>query len=165
VPEALTTRPEAAFGVARSFSGRRWQLEAGDETLARQLQQELTLSPVLARILAARGIPVADAYDYLNPTLKKFLPDPRLLAEMDLAVARVKRALESGERIAIFGDYDVDGSTSTALLGNFLTALGAPPRLYIPDRMTEGYGPSAPALLALKAEGDRGLRRIWRRGV
>lgn len=153
MPEALAARPEAAFGVARSFSGRRWRLEAGDDALARQLQQELTLSPVLARLLAARGIPVAEAYDYLNPTLKKFLPDPLVLAEMDQAVARVKRALEIGERIAVFGDYDVDGSTSTALMANFLTALGAPPRIYIPDRMTEGYGPSAPAMQALKAEG------------
>jgi len=153
VVEALAARPDAAFGVARSFSGRRWRLEAGDDALARQLQQELTLSPVLARLLAARGIPVAEAYDYLNPTLKKFLPDPLVLAEMDLAVARVKRALEAGERIAVFGDYDVDGSTSTALMANFLTALGAPPRIYIPDRMTEGYGPSAPAMQALKAEG------------
>ena len=151
--EALAARPEAAFGVARSFSGRRWRLDAGDDVLARQLQQELTLSPVLARLLAARGIPVAEAYDYLNPTLKKFLPDPLVLAEMDLAVARVKRALEAGERIAVFGDYDVDGSTSTALMANFLTALGTPPRIYIPDRMTEGYGPSAPAMQVLKAEG------------
>jgi len=152
-PGVLAARPEAAFGVARSFSGRRWRLEAGDDALARQLQQELTLSPVLARLLAARGIPVAEAYDYLNPTLKKFLPDPLVLAEMDMAVARVKAALEAGERIAVFGDYDVDGSTSTALLTNFLTALGSPPRIYIPDRMTEGYGPSASAMLALKAEG------------
>jgi single-stranded-DNA-specific exonuclease len=150
---ALGARPEAAFGVARSFLGRRWRLESGDDALTRQLQQELTLSPVLARLLALRGIPVAEAYDYLNPTLKKFLPDPSVLAEMDLAVARVKHALETGERIAVFGDYDVDGSTSTALLANFLAALGAPPRIYIPDRMTEGYGPSAPAMQALKAEG------------
>ncbi len=151
--EAVGARPEAAFGVARSFSGRRWRLDAGDETLARQLQQELTLSPVLARLLAARGIAVADALDYLNPTLKKFLPEPSLLAEMDTAVARVKQALERGEHIAVFGDYDVDGSVSAALLGDFLAALGSPPRLYIPDRMTEGYGPSAPAMRALKVEG------------
>jgi len=146
-------RPAAAFGVARSFSGRRWRLEAGDDVLARQLQQELELSPVLARLLAARGIAVAEARDYLNPTLKKFLPDPSSLAEMETAVARVKRALEGQERIAVFGDYDVDGSVSTALLADFLTALGSPPRLYIPDRMREGYGPSAPAMRALQAEG------------
>jgi len=143
----------APFGVVRSFSGRRWRLEPGDETLARQLQQDVMLSPVLARILAARGVGVAEASDYLHPTLKKFLPDPSVLAEMDVAIARVKKALESGERIAVFGDYDVDGSVAAALLGEFFTLLGSPPRLYIPDRMREGYGPSAPAMQALHAEG------------
>jgi single-stranded-DNA-specific exonuclease len=146
-------RPGAAFGVARSFSGRRWRLEEGDETAIRRLQQDLGLSPVLARLLALRGIPAAEALDYLNPTLKKFLPDPSVLAEMDQAVARVTRALENGERIAVFGDYDVDGSVSTALLANFLSALGTTPRIYIPDRMREGYGPSAVAMETLAAEG------------
>ncbi|HUO01531.1 MAG TPA: single-stranded-DNA-specific exonuclease RecJ [Rhizomicrobium sp.] len=143
----------APFGVARSFSGRRWRLDSGDETLARQLQQEAMLSPVLARLLAARGIGPADANDYLHPTLKKLLPDPSLLAEMDTAIDRVKRALESGERIAVFGDYDVDGSVSASLLAGFFTMLGAPPRLYIPDRMREGYGPSAAAMQRLHDEG------------
>ena len=143
----------APFGVARSFSGRRWRIDTGDEALARQLRQDAMLSPVLARILAARGVTAADASDYLHPTLKKFLPDPAVLAEMDVAIARVKKALESGERIAVFGDYDVDGSASAALLGEFFTVLGSPPRLYIPDRMREGYGPSAPAMQALHAEG------------
>lgn len=143
----------APFGVARSFSGRRWRLDTGDEVLCRQLRQDAMLSPVLARILAARGISAAEASDYLHPTLKKFLPDPAVLADMDVAIARVKKALESGERIAVFGDYDVDGSASAALLGEFFTALGSPSRLYIPDRMREGYGPSAPAMQALHAEG------------
>src|ERR1700742_4477269 len=115
----------APFGVARSFSGRRWRLDMGDETLARQLQQELMLSPVLARLLAARGIGVADAADYLHPTLKKFLPDPSVLAEMDVAIARVKQALERGEGIAVSGDYDVDGSVSASLLSGFFTILGS----------------------------------------
>jgi single-stranded-DNA-specific exonuclease len=151
--EALTPRPEAAFGVARSFSGRRWRLDTGDEDIARKLRQDLGLSPVLAGLLASRGIAPEDALDYLNPTLKKFLPDPSVLAEMDLAVARVKQALEAGERIAVFGDYDVDGSVSTALAADFLNGLGASLRVYIPDRMTEGYGPSAPAMRTLRDEG------------
>ena len=104
------------------------------------------------------------------PRLKQFLPDPLSLAEMDIAIARVKQALEAGERIAVFGDYDVDGSVSTALLGGFFTALGAPPRLYIPDRMREGYGPSAAAMQVLESRrrrsgGDGGLRRVRRRGL
>ncbi|HKD46353.1 MAG TPA: single-stranded-DNA-specific exonuclease RecJ [Rhizomicrobium sp.] len=148
--EALAAAP---FGVARSFSGRRWRLDAGDENLARRLQQEAMLSPVLARLLAARGVSVEEASDYLHPTLKKFLPDPSALAEMDMAVARVKKALEVGERIAVFGDYDVDGSASASLLSGFFTAAGSPPRVYIPDRMREGYGPSSAAIEALCREG------------
>ena len=143
----------APFGVARSFSGRRWQLDLGNETLARQLQQELMLSPVLAKLLASRGIGVGDAADYLHPTLKKLLPDPSSLAEMDVAIARVKQALEKGEHIAVFGDYDVDGSVSASLLAGFFAALGSPPRIYIPDRMREGYGPSAAAMETLHGEG------------
>jgi single-stranded-DNA-specific exonuclease len=139
--------------VARSFSGRRWRLAPGDETAARALSEELNLSPVLARLLAARGVSLDDAPAYLNPTLKHFLPDPSVLAGMDAAVARVKSALEAGEQIAVFGDYDVDGSVSSALLGEFFASLGAAPRIYIPDRMTEGYGPSAAAMQVLKAEG------------
>ena len=145
--------PNAAFGVARSFSGRRWQLTAVDEDAARTLVQEAGLSAATARLLASRGIHAAEVHDYLNPTLKKLMPDPLVLAEMDKAVARVAAALEQGQRIAVFGDYDVDGSTSSALLTEFFSALGASPRAYIPDRMTEGYGPSATAFAALKAEG------------
>ena len=82
--------------MARSFSGRRWQLAPGDEGIARQLIQECGLSPVLAHLLAARGVDAAGAPDYLNPTLKKLMPDPLVLAEMDMAVARVMAALVAG---------------------------------------------------------------------
>ena len=142
----------ASFGVARSFSGRRWRLAPGDEAVARELTQT-GLSPVLAHLLAARGVDAAGAADYLNPTLKKLMPDPLVLAEMDIAVARVAAALEQGQSIALFGDYDVDGSVSSALLADFFTSLGNVPRVYIPDRMSEGYGPSAPAFATLKEEG------------
>jgi single-stranded-DNA-specific exonuclease len=144
---------DAAFGVARSFSGRRWQLAPADEIAARTLVQEAGLSPATARLLAARGVEAAGVYDYLHPSLKKLMPDPFVLAEMDIAVARVAAALEQGQHIAVFGDYDVDGSVSSALLAESLAGLGTPPRLYIPDRMTEGYGPSAAAFTALKVEG------------
>lgn len=120
---------------------------------ARLLVQDAGLSPATARLLAARGVEAAGVQDYLHPSLKKLMPDPLVMAEMDIAVARVAASLEQGSRIAVFGDYDVDGSVSSALLVEFLAGLGAPPRLYIPDRMTEGYGPSAPAFAVLKAEG------------
>src|SRR5258706_9735834 len=143
----------AAFGVARSFTGRRWLLKSVDAELESALLREL--SPVVARLLALRGIGIAEAADYLAPKLKKLLPDPLILKDMDLAVTRVAAALAQGERIAVFGDYDVDGSTSAALLSDFLTALGAAPRIYIPDRMKEGYGPSPTAMRVLAAEGAR----------
>ena len=111
------------------------------------------VSNVLARLLVARGVRPDDLGDVLEPTLKRLLPEPRLLKDMDKAVERVRAAIAGGEQIAIFGDYDVDGSCSAALLHEFLSALGVRPRIYIPDRMTEGYGPSAKALLRLKDEG------------
>jgi single-stranded-DNA-specific exonuclease len=149
--EAMTTQP--AFGVARSFSGRRWVLREATDDAARQLMQAGEVSPVLARILAARGATENDLEDILNPTLKRLLPEPLNLKDMDKAVARVCAAIERGEKIAVFGDYDVDGSASAALMHCFLSEIGRAPRIYIPDRMSEGYGPNAPALLSLKEEG------------
>ena len=151
--EPLAAASDAAFGVARSFTGRRWRLTACDETAAQILSRDANVSPALARLLLARRVAAGDVADYLNPTLKRFLPEPLSLKDMDKAVARTLRAIESGEKTAIWGDYDVDGSTSAALLSEFLSALGAAPRIYIPDRMTEGYGPNAAGLLGLKEEG------------
>jgi len=150
---AETPAQNAAFGVARSFTGRRWLLKPVDTALEGELLREI--SPVLARLLALRGVTLAEAADYLTPRLKKLLPDPNVLKDMDGAVARVVQALENAEQIAVFGDYDVDGSTSAALLSDFLSALAVPPRIYIPDRMKEGYGPSPFAMRALAAEGAK----------
>ncbi len=144
-------RGAAAFGVARSFAGRRWLLKTVKDELEGALLREY--SPVLARLLALRGLDSAAAADYLTPKFKTLLPDPLVLKDMDKAVARVAAALAAGQRIAVFGDYDVDGSASAALLSDFLTALGTPPRIYIPDRMTEGYGPNPFAMRVLQAEG------------
>ncbi|OAN52135.1 single-stranded-DNA-specific exonuclease RecJ [Paramagnetospirillum marisnigri] len=141
------------LGVERSLSGRRWVSRAGDERQALALAQRLGLPELVGRVLAARGIGLDEAESFLNPTLRDLLPDPSHLKDMDKAVARLVAAVTSGETIGIFGDYDVDGATSSALLRNFLDALGARVRVYIPDRIKEGYGPNAPALLRLKAEG------------
>jgi single-stranded-DNA-specific exonuclease len=145
----------AAFGVTRSFSGRRWRLRAVDEDAAGALVRAHQISPALARLLVARGIAQGDVWNYLSPSLKHLMPDPLVLKDMDRAVARVAAALEVGEAIAVFGDYDVDGSASSALLADFLSATAKPPRLYIPDRMTEGYGPSPAAMRTLAGEGAR----------
>jgi single-stranded-DNA-specific exonuclease len=142
-----------ALDVAHSFSGRRWRFRERDETAAREFSRQTGVSSTLANLLMARSILAADVADYLNPTLRRLLPEPFLLKDMERAVVRVLRAVVEGETIAVFGDYDVDGSCSAALLHNFFSELGRPPLLYIPDRLREGYGPNAAALLALRNAG------------
>ena len=142
-----------AFSVDCSFSNRSWSAPAFEPAAVRRLSEVAPLSPVLAQILAVRGIDTEALADLLQPTLKRLLPDPLVLNDMERAVARTVAALEQQEGIAIFGDYDVDGSCSAALLGLFLEAIGRPARIYIPDRMREGYGPNIKALRMLKDEG------------
>ncbi len=105
--------------------------------------------------MAARGITLETVDDFLTPTLRGLMPNPSTLTDMDKAAARLVRAVVGDESVAVFGDYDVDGATSAALLYRYLSAVSKPPRLYIPDRITEGYGPNAPALLRLHQEGAR----------
>jgi single-stranded-DNA-specific exonuclease len=150
---ALGLDTSAAFGVARSFSGRKWILRKAADDAVRELARAAGISLTLARLLTSRGVRAGEIADVLNPTLKRLLPEPNSLLDMEKAVARTSSAIDNGEKIAIFGDYDVDGSCSTALLHDFLAALGPLPRVYIPDRMTEGYGPSAKAMLQLRDEG------------
>lgn len=141
------------LGVERSLTGRRWRLREGDERLGLALSQRFGLSEVVGRVLAARGVGLDDAAGFLEPTLRDGLPDPSHLKGMDDGCERLASAVMQGEQIAIFGDYDVDGATSSALLKRYLTAVGGRVRVYIPDRLKEGYGPNAPALLRLKDEG------------
>ncbi len=150
--EAYAPSP-CAFAVASSFSSRSWRLRESNAEAVRALARNTNLSPLLCDLLLARGIGGSEVDDYLNPTLKRLLPEPLLLSDMYKAVERARAAIEQDERIAIFGDYDVDGSCASALLCEFLTTAGHEPRIYIPDRMTEGYGPNAAALLKLKDEG------------
>ncbi|MDD3029286.1 MAG: single-stranded-DNA-specific exonuclease RecJ [Alphaproteobacteria bacterium] len=145
---------EPAFlNVETSCTGRRWEARPYDERMAEALAQRLNLPDLVARSLNARGIDVDDAEDFLNPKLRSLMPDPNILKDMDKAVSRFVRALSLNERIAVFGDYDVDGATSAALLLRLGRAMGVPFRLYIPDRLTEGYGPNAHALQKLAQEG------------
>ncbi|MGH6984894.1 MAG: single-stranded-DNA-specific exonuclease RecJ, partial [Stellaceae bacterium] len=126
---------------------------SGDARLGLTLAQRLGVPEIVGRILAGRGVAESEAERFLSPTLRDALPDPLSFKGMAEAVARVVNAVKNGETIAIFGDYDVDGATSSALLKRFLEAVGGKVRVYIPDRQREGYGPNAPALLKLKAEG------------
>jgi single-stranded-DNA-specific exonuclease len=147
------------LGVSRSASGKMWmpRLPAEANGLDRQAQaiaQRLELPEIVGRLLASRGQTIESAEGFLNPRLRDLMPDPSSLRDVDRAVARIVAAIEQGQQIAIFGDYDVDGATSAALLMRFLRAVGAKPiRLYVPDRMAEGYGPNGPAMHKLKAEG------------
>jgi single-stranded-DNA-specific exonuclease len=147
------TGASAVFGVERSVTGKRWRLREADERLAAALAQDLGVSDAVARVLSARGIDRDAAPDFLDPTLRKALPDPSHLKDMDAAAARIVQALNVGETIAVFGDYDVDGATSSALLVRFFSALGRQVPVYIPDRAKEGYGPNIDALRELKRAG------------
>ncbi len=139
----------------RSACGRRWRLRPADFEEIRRLSLRLGLPEIVARLLAQRGLDCDHAPSFLEPRLRDHLPEPLHLRDMERAVARLVAAIEKGERIAVFGDYDVDGATAAALLLRFLAAVGAPTRLYVPDRLDEGYGPNAPALLRLREEGVR----------
>jgi single-stranded-DNA-specific exonuclease len=144
----------AAFlGVERSLTGRRWAARLADERTALAIAQRHGLPDAVSRLLAARDVDLDSVPDFLEPTLRRFLPDPSHLKDMDVAVERLVRAVRSGERIVVFGDYDVDGATSSALLLRFFRSIGGNIGVYIPDRRKEGYGPNTAALLKLKAEG------------
>ncbi|MCZ8041063.1 MAG: single-stranded-DNA-specific exonuclease RecJ [Beijerinckiaceae bacterium] len=147
--------PRAFLGVTRSALGRPWRdrLDAAGLGRAEALGQREGLPDILARLLAGRGVEPNEAQSFLEPKLRDLLPDPGTLIDMGPAAARLARAVESGERVAIFGDYDVDGACSAALLADFLTQAGARPRIHIPDRLIEGYGPNSEAIRQLAAEG------------
>ena len=144
---------DALLGVERSVRGRRWRPRLRDDRLAAALARRLDLDDIVARVLAGRGIGPDEAASFLDPTLRALLPDPSSLADMDAAAARLADAVMAGEPIGIFGDYDVDGATSAALLVRFIEAVGGRALVHIPDRMREGYGPSVGALVSLR---DRG---------
>src|SRR4051812_12798965 len=149
-----TRHQRAAFlGIERSLTGRRWAERLGDERIALAMAQRHGLPDAICRLLAAREVDLEGVPDFLEPTLRKFLPDPSHLKDMDVAVARLVRAVQQGERIVVFGDSAGDGAPSSALLRRFSRASGGNMGSYIPARRKEGYGPNAPALLKLKEEG------------
>ncbi len=145
------------FDNATSLCGRQWLLNAVDNRLVESLSRQAGINDVLARVLAARGVTLDTVQDFLHPTLKNLMPDPSTLAGMDEAIERIVLAIEAKEKIGVFGDYDVDGATSSALLRRFFRSIGINAVIYIPDRMKEGYGPNVPAMRALAEQGVRVL--------
>ncbi len=149
----MTTPP--FLNVETSTTGRRWiGPEPEVERLGLAIAQALELPEIVGRVLAARGVVPETAAEYLNPTLRALMPDPSVLAGMDAAAERLAAAVTKGERIAVFGDYDVDGGASVALLCTWLSQLGRHATPYIPDRIDEGYGPNVPAMEALARDHD-----------
>lgn len=144
---------DSILGVEKSCSGRRWIERSIDDRFVQAAVQRYGISDILARILSARSVELEAISDYLNPRLRALLPDPSVLSDMDKAVARLCKAIVNQEKIVIFGDYDVDGATSTALFLRYLSQIGVEAGYYIPDRVKEGYGPNVKAMEQLQADG------------
>ena len=144
----------SVLNVNGSLKGKRWVWRTDDSRAALALSQETGLPDLVARNLVARGVkPGADVQAFLAPSLRSDLPNPSSLKDMDKAAARAADAIVAGESAAVFGDYDVDGATSSALLVNYFRALGQDLKAYIPDRIKEGYGPNSQAMKALADDG------------
>ncbi len=143
---------DVLLGITSSVRGQKWVMRNDDDAKITALSNQ-GLSQTTAQILAGRGVEPTEAEKFLNPTLRGYLPDPSSLADMHKAAVRIVDAVESGEAITIFADYDVDGGTSAAQLIRWGRALGAKFGLYVPDRIKEGYGPSVEAFKQLKKSG------------
>lgn len=140
--------PKYFLNVSRSVSGKVWndRLDVAGQRLAGAIAQQQGLSDILARILAGRGVMPEAVEAFLNPTLRGLMPDPSSLSGMDDLAKRLADAIQTGEKIALFGDYDVDGASSCALMTRYLNSFGIEPDCHIPDRIFEGYGPNSAAL-------------------
>lgn len=144
---------EAALGVSASLTGRRWLWRKGEDRVGLGIAQRLGLPEVVGRLLAARGVDHDTAAHFLDPTLRALLPDPSLLTDMDRAADRLAHAVTASETVGVFGDYDVDGACSAAIMATVLRDLGCRVLTHVPDRLLEGYGPNGPALLSLVQQG------------
>jgi single-stranded-DNA-specific exonuclease len=152
---AQAPRMDHFLGVAQSATGRAWRdrLDDRGRALAAAIAQRHNLPDLLSRIIAGRNISLDEVDAFLDPTVRRLMPDPSVLTDMPAAAARIADAVTRGEKVAIFGDYDVDGATSTALLASFLQACGLTPMIHIPDRIFEGYGPNIDAIRSLAERG------------
>lgn len=141
--------------MRKSATGLAWEhrLSERQEMAALAMVQGHGVPDIIGRVLAGRGVTAETVERFLDPTIKSLLPDPATLTDMEQAAARLAEAIRRRERVAIFGDYDVDGAASSALLKRFLTHFGVEGEIYIPDRIFEGYGPNPDAMRELVARG------------
>lgn len=154
-PDMTTRSLSHVLGVSQSFAGRAWQWRGGTMDLS-SADYEFTGygDNILSQLLMTRGVPPEEIAKHAKPTMRDFLPDPSEFRDMDRAAERIAAAVVANERITIYGDYDVDGATSAALLVDLLRELGLDAGYYIPDRLLEGYGPSGEALVQLAKDGS-----------
>jgi single-stranded-DNA-specific exonuclease len=159
-PATAERMDERGFlGVARSATGRVWRdrLDARGQAQALAIAQHHGLPELLARVLAGRSVSLDEVETFLDPSIRRLMPDPHQLTDMEAAAARLADAVEKGEAVAVFGDYDVDGATAAALLTRYLRDCGLDPIVHIPDRIFEGYGPNVDAI---RSFADRGTRLL-----
>jgi single-stranded-DNA-specific exonuclease len=147
--------PQAFLGVTRSATGKLWRdrLDGRGQARALAIVQRYQLPEMLARVLAGRDVEIDAVEDFLDPTIRKMMPDPFTVTQMEAAAKRIADAAVRAEKVAIFGDYDVDGATSAALLAWHLRHCGLDPLIHIPDRLFEGYGPNTEAVRMLASKG------------
>ncbi|SEQ57238.1 single-stranded-DNA-specific exonuclease [Devosia sp. YR412] len=140
--------PRPFLDVTRSLTGRMWtdRLDMATTRMATAISQRSGISEILARIIAARGVTLDEADAYLDPTIRGLMPDPSTLTAMDALADRIAQAITDNESVALFGDYDVDGACSCALMARYLRHFGVEPQVHIPDRIFEGYGPNIGAM-------------------
>ncbi|WP_165219892.1 single-stranded-DNA-specific exonuclease RecJ [Affinirhizobium pseudoryzae] len=153
--EPVDPVPRAFLGVEQSVSGQRWvsRLDQAGQNRALAMAQVHGLPELITRVLAGRGVGVDEAPAFLDPTIRSLMPDPFTLTDCEKAANRLADAIRRREKVAIFGDYDVDGASASALLWRFLAHFGVVAEIYIPDRIFEGYGPNPPAIRQLIAGG------------
>ena len=143
----------AFLDVEKSVKGQRWVARLDDQRLAQTIAEKNELPEILGRVMAARGVTSDEAEAFLNPTLRSLMPQPSAFMDMEKGAARLAEAITKKEAIGIISDYDVDGVSSAAIMVRFLASVGHEANVYIPDRLTEGYGPSEKAVSTLKEQG------------
>ncbi len=151
--DGFESRSSSILDVRASLGGARWVLPPVDEAAVARMAQVHGMPDFMARMLCARGVSIESVQSFLHPTLKNQFPDPFSMVGMRSFAQDAAAWIASGKKIGVLADFDVDGATSAAILVRFLRSCGQTPPIYIPDRLTEGYGPNIHALNTLKAEG------------